>query len=243
MRMSGWLSAAFEVALPSVCLNCENSLPVGDPGLCRRCWDRLTPVTDPCCPRCAGPSDEPKYPCLSCGSQPPPHSGAVVWGEYDGDLRNAVIALKHHKHDELAGPLARRLYERITAEKWHPLPDLVTAVPSHLFYRLKRGYSAAEMVASTVARCLDIPMCMALKRHDFGRQARRSRAQREALGTRAFSLRRAATRVQDRRVLLIDDVMTTGATLQRASRVLLRAGARSVHCAALARTPDSRRLQ
>lgn len=243
MRLRRWLSATFEVALPSTCLNCDDPLPVGDPGLCRRCWDRLTPVTDPCCPHCAGPTDEHQRACLSCEETPPAHHGAIVWGEYHGVLRDAIIALKHHRHDELAAPLASRLSRRIRSQGWTPNLDLVTAVPSHFLYRIRRGYSAAEMIASHVARDLELSSSRTLKRRDFGRQAQRTRSQRATLHHRAFTARTGARRIKDQHILLIDDVTTTGATLQRASRVLISAGAKSVRCAALARTPDPRRMQ
>ncbi|MCP4895880.1 MAG: ComF family protein [bacterium] len=176
-------------------------------------------------------------------SHPPCHSGLVVWGEYGGELRNAIIALKHHTHDELAEPLAQRLCDRILAEHWDPSPEFVTAVPSHPLYRLRRGYSASELVATAIARRLCLPSCQALSRRDLGRQARRSRAQRTAMAGKAFGRRRAARKLNGRSVLLIDDVTTTGTTMHRASRSLLQAGAGSVYCAALARTPDSRRMQ
>jgi ComF family protein len=166
----------------------------------------------------------------------------VFWGEYEGALRDTILTFKHGKHDELCRPLAQRLAKRIEAEEWQPGPDLVTAIPSHPVFRIRRGYSAAESLARALSRTLCLTYRPTLKRHDLGRQARRTRAQRTTLGARTFVQRKTSPSLLGRSILLIDDVTTTGATFQRAARVLLEAGAEHVFCAALARTPDPRRV-
>ncbi len=162
----------------------------------------------------------------------------MIWGEYDGALRSAVLGLKHRGRDELAIPLGRRLAGRVAAEIWATDIDLVVHVPSHPLRRLRHGRSAAAGLADEVADLLDRPRGRALGRRGMQRQTGRTRPQRLQLPRRSF---RSTAAVRGRRLLIIDDVTTTGATLRRAAEVLREAGAEVVYCAALARTPDPRK--
>ncbi len=208
-------------------------------GLCAPCWARLIPLAGARCPVCGGSADEfVEQGCLDCSLVPPPQQGTVVWGEYDGALRSAVLGLKHRGRDELAKPLGRRLAGRVAAETWASDIDLVVHVPSHFLRRLRHGRSAAAGLADVVAAAVDRPRGRALGRRGLRRQAGRTRLQRLQLPKRSF---RSTAPVRGRRLLIVDDVTTTGATLRRAAEVLAEAGAEVVYCAALARTPDPRK--
>jgi ComF family protein len=163
----------------------------------------------------------------------------VVWGEYDGALRSAVLALKAAGHDELADPLGRRLAARISIAEWAPEIDVVSPVPSHPLRRMRRGWPAAALLAEVVGRELARPVRPLLARRGLSRQTGRSRAERSRLPRRSFRPRQP---VEGRRILLIDDVTTTGTTLRRVAEVALAAGADAVYCAAMALTPDGRSI-
>jgi predicted amidophosphoribosyltransferase len=199
----------------------------------------VVPLAGNRCRRCGGPAAEPDGECLTCLSAPPPQQATVIWGEYDGTLRRALLALKHHGHDELARRLGQRLSSRVASSGLADGVDTVTAVPSHSIHRLRRGWSAAELLAREVARELELPFARLLRRHGTGRQAGRTRVQRRALDRRSFAARRVP---RSRSVLLVDDVITTGTTLRRAVQALLAGGATTVACAALSLAPDPRRL-
>jgi len=238
VRVASLIAEVAEVVLPSLCVSCQDVLAGGDRGLCRDCWSRVIPASGERCPRCSGPSDATAAPCLACHASPPPQQGTVVWGEHEGVLRTAVLALKHHGHDELAAPLAARLATKVALADWASEVEVVTAVPSHPFHRLRRGFSAAELLATAVAGECRLPALALLARRGLARQAGRSRAQRLDLPERSF---RARADLGGARVLIVDDVTTTGATLRRAAHALLGAGADAVYCAAVASAPDGRR--
>jgi len=209
-------------------------------GLCSACRSSLVPMAGSRCITCAGPADDPNEPCISCMNDPVPQNATVVWGEYDGTLRDAILSLKHRGHDEIGAVLASLLAARISLEPWVENITLVTAVPSHSLHRLRRGFNAAEILGRSVARSIDRPFRMILSRHGLSRQNSRSRAERMRLHPRRFSIRKPATN-EGQTVLLIDDVVTTGATLKRASQALLHGGAYAVFAGAPGFTPDPRR--
>lgn len=239
MRVAGWLSVVPEILLPTPCAACSEPLPGTARALCPTCAAALVPLAGPRCPRCAGPADGADEACLACQAAEPPQLATVAWGEYDGTLRKALLALKHSGRDELARPLGRRLAARLAAEPWATRLDMVSPVPSHPLRRFRRPWTAAALLAAEVGRELRLPLRPGLRRRGLGRQAVRTRAARLELPRRAFAARRS---VAGRRVLLVDDVCTTGTTLRRAAAALLAAGADAVYCAALAWTPDARRL-
>jgi predicted amidophosphoribosyltransferase len=238
VRLASLIAAVAEVVLPSLCVSCQDVLSGDDGGLCCGCWSRVIPAAGQRCPRCGGPGDDPEAPCLACHDSPPPQQGTVIWGEHEGVLRTAVLALKHHGHDELAAPLAARLAAKVALADWANEIEVVTAVPSHPVHRLRRGFSAAELLATTVALERRLPALALLARRGLARQTGRSRAQRLALPERTF---RARADLGGARVLVVDDVTTTGATLRRAAHALLGAGADVVFCAAVASAPEGRR--
>ena len=171
------LARAFQKALlPALCVACDGVLDGGDRGLCGTCRSRLVPMSGPCCPRCGSASDDAFEPCLACAAAPPPQAGTVLWGAHDGILRRAILALKHGGHDELARPLGRRLAARVGLEPWYDKITVVVPVPSHRLRLLRRGASAAGLLAAEVAAELDLPCNQGLRRHGLGRQAERPSA-------------------------------------------------------------------
>ena len=231
--------AVSEVLLPALCVACDNVLSGGDRGLCADCRSRLVPLPEVCCPSCGVPADCDDGLCLDCSLATPPQSGTVFWGEYSGVLRTAILALKHGGHDELGRVLGGRLAARVALEPWADRVGAVVTVPSHRLRRLRRGFSAADWIGREVATRLERPLVPALRRHGLRRQTGRTRIQRRQLPPGSFSARPL---VEGRRLLLVDDVSTTGTTLRRASETLLCAGADEVYCAAVAHAPDPRRL-
>jgi competence protein ComFC len=229
------LRHAVATLLPAACRLCQCPLPAAGTraGVCPRCWGSIAGHAGPLCPRCGSPEVVEPDACLACLAAAPPWRAALSLGPYEGPLRELVLLLKNHACDELAVPLGERLAASIAEAGW-PVPDVVTAVPTPWLRRLRRGYNQAELLARVVARRLERPLRSVLARRRGGSQRGLRRAARLARSARAFE----ATATTSGTVLLVDDVVTTGATLDACTRLLLLSGADEVLVATLARAAD-----
>ena len=213
------VEAFLAALLPADCLLCEQTLPWRqEGGVCPSCWDRV-PWT---------PGYRPRRGPLS----------ALLWAaDYDGPIRRLVHGLKFSEMDYLAPALGRRMAGRLGPIVFAHRADLIVPVPLHFWRRLRRGYNQAELLARVFARRAGLPLdTRALWRRRAGRrQLGLSRRERRRSLTGCFAAEPA--RARGRTVLLVDDVLTTGATLETCARALLDAGARDVVGCVLARTP------
>jgi ComF family protein len=160
-------------------------------------------------------------------------------GSYDGELRDLCLRLKHERNAWLAAWLSE-LFVEARRDVFCTLPPdtLVVPVPLHWWRQCERGYNQAEALAEGVAKRLKLPIRRLLKRvagtrklADLGVTAR-AEVMRGAFRARA----RASSRISGRTVLLVDDVLTTGATCGAAARALKQAGASRVVVSVIART-------
>lgn len=186
--------------------------------------------------------------CGECLRAPPPFGALYAVWLYADPLPAVVRALKFGRLEFLGAHLAREIAPELRRrglggqgaggrEGGAELPDLVVPVPLHWRRRWARGYNQAAVVARPLAAELGLPFAEALRRPRATRpQTGLPRRERLANPRRAFAVRRGGA-VAGRRVLLVDDVVTTGATLAAAAEALLGAGALAVTAMAIALTP------
>ncbi len=186
--------------------------------------------------RCAG-CDRPGAPlCRTCRfalvsrADPGAPEGVLVAAAFSGRVRDVLLGFKYRNRRAIAGHLAGLLVNRLVAAG-HRV-DMVTWAPTSSRRRRQRGFDQAELVARQVARQLGVPCRRLLERVGDGAQTGRDRPGR--LRGPTF---RAHPHVPPARLLVVDDVITTGATLAAARAALLRAGAAEVVPAAFAATP------
>ncbi len=235
--LTWWRSAANALqrfALPLHCLLCGG--PGGDElDLCRDCAAEL-PRNRTCCARCALPLAVPAALCGQCQRHPPPWDAAWVPFRYAWPLDRLESRFKFAA-DLAAGRVLSALWRReLAADR----PQLIVPMPLHPARLRQRGYNQAMELARPLAQVLEVPV-----RHDALLRTRATKAQTElgAIARRrnvrgAFAAKPGV--LWPEHVALLDDVMTTGATLAEAARVLRRAGVRRVDVWALARAPVSR---
>lgn len=169
--------------------------------------------------------------CWSAVRPAPPADDTRAAGIYEGSLRAIIHALKYHGHTSLARPLGSRM--RDAAGEW--LDDaVVVPVPLHPWRSLRRGFNQADLLACTLGR----PVWRPLRRHRLARaQAGLHADERRANVANVYSLRWWRQRDVPRTVVLVDDVLTTGATADACARVLRGAGVDRVLILTAARTP------
>jgi ComF family protein len=227
--------------LPAPCLGCGRPLPAARAllGLCGPCRAALARLPRQACAVCTRPLAAHAPPegflCGACRLRPPAFDRLIALWSYQPPLDAVVQALKFRRLDylgpHLAAVLAAELGARLTVS------DLVVPVPLHWRRRLARGYNQAEMIARPLAGRLGIPFAPALSRsRATPPQSLLGREDRLANLRRAFRVRRPEG-VRSLRILLVDDVATTGATLEAAASALRNAGAAAVTALVAGRTP------
>ena len=158
---------------------------------------------------------------------------AYSFGAYDGALRELIHIFKYGKVRSLAWPLGELLARALARDERY---DLVTAVPLHWRRRWQRGFNQAELLARQIERRTGVPFGRTLRRvRSTPAQAGLSNTARRRNVRSAFARRRRGPDLSGRRVLLIDDVMTTGSTAAACARVLKDAGAARVALLTVAR--------
>ena len=187
--------------------------------------------------RCAGCGQLTRKTCDECASRislcPPPYcSDALVALSYVGLVRDLMLAFKYRNHRSVARLFADHLVATLKTSIEIERIDVVTWVPTTRERRTARGHDQAETLARIIGRSLDLPVRKLLVRETLGHQTGKSRENRlVGVALRARSMNTPST------VLVVDDVVTTGATMRIAERALYQAGATRVICAAVASTP------
>lgn len=230
-RYRSWLNAATRFLLSPRCLVCEAESD-GALALCSACHSSLV-RNDVCCGRCAVPLQMAQAECEACARCERPWADLWVPFVYTWPIDTLEARFK------FAGSLVAG---RVLAEAWlasgqpPTMPELILPVPLHTSRLRSRGYNQALELARPLGKHLGIPV-----RHDVLRRVKRTEAQTDldaagrARNVRgAFEVRRMP---RQRHVALLDDVMTTGATLGECAQLLIEAGVPRVDVWALARTP------
>ena len=218
-KVDGWPRRLARLLLPPRCLLCGET-GVGGRDLCRACAEAL-PWNRHACPRCAIPLPQSEAVCGQCLRRPPPLARAHAACVYGFPFDRLVPRFKFH-HDLAAGRLmADLLLDAVAAA---PRPQAIIPIPLHAMRLRQRGYDQALELAKPVAHALDIPLrADALQRiRPTAPQSELDAVARQRNLRRAFVVRAGVA--LPAHVVLVDDVMTTGATLNAAAKTLLRAG-------------------
>lgn len=249
VRVAGRMTGAgagrmLDLILPPTCLCC-GAVMASAGGMCGTCWPRLVFISRPCCERLgtplpftpvgmAGP-----YVCAEAIAHPPAFDRARAAVLFTGPARDLVHGLKYADRLHLAAPLAK-----LMAQAGRELlrdADLIVPVPLHAFRLWRRRFNQAALLARHVSRHSGTlwRADVLLRVRATPSQVRLSRAERHRNMAGAFAVPELARAlVQDRRILLVDDVLTTGATLDACARVLRRAGAAGVDVLTFARVDE-----
>ena len=238
---AGWRSCALDLLFPPRCACCERQLSaVGDDLLmCPKCRAALAPEGLSYCLRCGAPvsADHPaSTSCEMCRGERLRFDRVVSLGAYQSELRRVVLRMKQRRGELLSAAMGRLLWLRRGGDVAALSPDVVVPVPMFWAERLKRGTNSPDILAECLARRLRVPLeaRMVVRCRATKPQSSLKPRQRRANLRNAFAFRTGYT-VAGSRVLLVDDVLTTGATASEIAGLLKRAGASLVAVAVLAR--------
>jgi len=236
------LHALRGIIYPPLCLVCDVDLEHPDERFCATCLAEMIRVGEPACQRCAsrvGPHVDTSHGCLACRRQNHRFDAAVRLGTYEGKLRETCLSFKS-VHNELLGPALTRLFIKFQGEFLQSVrADMVVAVPLHFVRFFQRGFNQAESLARGLAAQLQVPHgSRILKRVRKTRpQSELKRDERRDNVHDAFRAK-ASPHLKGATVLLVDDILTTGATCSDAARALKAAGAERVVVAVVARSQE-----
>ncbi|MGO8816408.1 MAG: double zinc ribbon domain-containing protein [Terriglobia bacterium] len=250
------MDGVLAVAFPTDCGLCGGELS-SHTGLriCQTCWASIEPWGGPLCRRCGLPFPSPRAldssvaECGECRAGEPGFDGARSFGLYTGKLRLVVLRMKFAGDERLGarlGELLAPIWDSLP-QFGEPVPRVIVPVPLHTSRRRERGFNQSELLAAGLARALErqsggaapriLPDCLRRKRATPPQTGLSVAARRENLRG-AFEAPKPEE-VRGRCIVLVDDVMTTGATLSACARALKHAGAAQVMGLTLARaTPQ-----
>ncbi|MCK9229389.1 MAG: ComF family protein [Syntrophales bacterium] len=210
-----------------------------DDPFCGSCFRRITLTGEPLCPLCGTPfagTDHTSRLCGECIRKPPPYSRARTIGAFNGPLLEAIHLFKYRNHlpagERLGSLMARWSYDTLSIADY----DRIIPVPLHAAKLKERGFNQSLVLARRIARFSAVPVdALSLQKIAPGHPQvglGRDRRRENVRGT--FALR-GGTELEGLKVLLVDDVYTTGSTVRECTHVLMKSGVREVAVLALAR--------
>jgi ComF family protein len=213
---------ALDLLFPQWCVGCGRE---GD-YICRTCRQSVLPIMPPLCPRCGRPQPNGVL-CPGCVDWQAQIDGIRSPFRFDGVMRQAIHELKYQNLRALAAPLAKLLYDYLLS---NPVPgEVLVPVPLHSKRWRERGYNQSSLLARELGRLNGLPVvdgCLIRQQHTPPQARTASIGERQSNVAGAFAC--GDGRLKSKRVLLIDDVFTSGATLDACAGALKSAGAASV---------------
>ena len=247
VAVARWLEslagAVASVLFPSGCRICEALLTRADRlPICDGCLESFRELPEEICVRCGQPwaedgdVDGDESVCRECQERGFAFDAARSFGVYDGALARAIVLMKYERIEPLGAWFAKRLLEAMRQIPPQLAADLVVPVPLHRTRQKERGFNQVDLFGKLVARKLGLPYRPVLLKRERARPDKHLLHFEERWeAVRGAFVIRDDGRVDNLRILLLDDVMTSGATLDACSRALREAGAKSVAGLTIAR--------
>lgn len=233
-----WIENLINYLLPICCSYCSNLLS-NKALVCHECWPKLTFISAPLCACCGYPfnlniSDEKNSLCLNCIQNPPHYDSARSLIKYDDISRKIIHHFKYYDKTHLAEYFSQLLQSQMNNNtEYH----MVIPIPMHRLKRLFRLYNPAQILAQSLGNRLSLPVrCDILSKTKLTKtQTKLTKKQRIKNLRGSFKIHKAE-HIKGKSIILVDDVITTGTTIELCAKLLRQAGAAEIHVCSIART-------
>jgi len=228
--LGGYKNTALDIVYPKglECIICNQKISeVSEKGLCKWCEDTLPIIKNPFCDRCGKPKVDQAQVCAECSDLDLYFDQAVSLFEYTASVQRLIYRFKYRGEQYLSEALGLLLSGKLKETSWKY--DIIIPVPLHIKRFRNRGYNQAHLLAKTIASVFDKPVLsdVVFRTKETLVQAGLGRQERFVNLTGAFQTKNR-DKIKDKSIVLIDDIYTTGSTVNECSRVLLESGARQV---------------
>lgn len=235
-----FISALLDVILPPVCHICHSFIPNAEKlHICPGCREKLPQITSPICSICGIPFNcaGGDHCCSACLTDPPHYDSARAALLYDGAVRDMIHSFKYNRRRHLCQPLSLLAIERMSDFLHECKTDIIVPVPLHRTRLRQRGFNQAVLLGSKMSRGLGIPMLpdVLARTRKTEPQVELSASERRLNVKDAFSVKKHQM-LTGKRIMLLDDVITTGSTMNECAKELKKAGAEIVIALTIART-------
>jgi ComF family protein len=244
--IKNWLETLITFIYPAKCRRCE--VPMGLERIhyiCDSCWEQIEFLTPPWCRICGIPLDYPEdaapdatLTCTDCRMDAPPYDRLRAVAFYEPTMREAIHLFKYQRKQVLAEPLIQLIIDHLPDDLATEAYDLLLPIPLHRKRLRERGFNQAEQLAKGIAKVWNVPIgadVLRRVRDTAPQSSLESRHARRENIADAFEVH-SPELIQGRRILLIDDIFTTGTTIYEALKVLKAADAAGVDVLTLSRT-------
>lgn len=237
LRKGMWAlgDAVLDFVYPARCALC--GAPLGDEErvVCERCWGKVQIIDGPHCRRCGSPLEAAAARCDHCAERAFRFHRGRVLSSFDETVQALIHLLKYKGKRSVGRRLGRMLGEVLASEDVMEDVDLIAPVPLHRSREKERGYNQSLLLATEIGRCLGVPVekRILIRARRTASQTKLSAEERVKNVSGAFRVLHAES-ITGMRILLVDDVLTTGATLNACTEALTEAGAEGVCVATVA---------
>jgi len=225
-----FLDSLSSLLFPSCCIHCKDDLPQSLNLMCGACLELLEliePTTR--CPLCFSEC------CICSKAQRQSYSRLGCCFEYEGPQKSLLVALKYRDMPYLAKSLAAFLFLQHQSLEWQ-VPDIITYIPQSFLRASTRGYNQSALLAKNLSKLMHVPVKSLLKRTCFSvSQTQATKDERRLLSADTFTCK-PNENFQNKHILLIDDVLTTGTTIEYASHALEILNPKTIDVLCLMRT-------
>jgi len=234
-KSASLLRGILDIILPPVCYACGNRCS-GKYGLCEVCLDKIVCIPPPHCPKCGRRLANGEHICRECTGKPSHIERGWSCCYYDGTIKDLIHLFKYNRYLGLIDIFKDVMADFVKKNKIEKHIDLIVPVPVHPAKQRERSYNHAQVLASSLSDIFSIPMdCKNLKKIKWTQSQSELDKEKRLKNVKDSFFVIEKQVFSERNVLIVDDVYTTGATINECAKALLDAGSGKVYSLALAR--------